>query len=478
MGVGRVEGSRAEDVLSEEVPSAPSVSSSAEPATSVEGYVGPSPRPATSSQADAAGLDDIKQLLSTDVNRLDFMVTEAEAKSALGALSRYSPNDFRAAVGELQRDGSLQTMIEKLPWADQIHFLEVANAKGYLEKEAGASVVGKCDPPRHPDLYREEAQLPRVVNDLIHEHSKAVVADYKTRYDAYVDRYSKAVNSCADLQQIRALGKPADPAPVWELSDHSDPGAKRYAADWNLSASESSPLHAYAAVSDRMQALQGERRDGSFWFEAKAEGQVMGLAFELDVKTGDPSRETVKVNGGLAAKVELGKGSLTRREMLDGKSKSTVKAGSAFSASVTEKHGKVTGASVNVALPVGPAVNAAVDDGRTRLGISPVQFSANGGRGELGSYAALDAQKAELSGGLRTKLAIGSTSDLEARVGFGEKGLSAAAADAAWRDEGIFSRPPELEAKAAWSQLPEGRRSALSMRGWTDAEWVREGGRP
>ncbi|MEW5737975.1 MAG: hypothetical protein AB1938_03560 [Myxococcota bacterium] len=432
--------------------------------------------PATSGEpvlSAAAGqrLGELKTLLTTDLGRFDVVVTGDEAQRALNSLATLSPSDFRQVMAELQAEGLVDVMLEKLPWAQQCRFLEVAHEKGYLEREAGEAPRGPFEPPRAPDLYRMQATLPRCVNDLIHEHSKASVEAYKRDYDAYVERYAEGVSRCGSLAEVRALGRPLQPSTTWELRDFRDPRSDFYERDWAVGRCVASPLAAYAAVADRMAELSGERKDGSFWFEAKLEGQVAGFAFDADVVTGDPSRPALKGKVGMATPNLTGDTYATGKIKSDGSREVAV--GSKFgnvgvSGSATfDEDMKLKKGSLNV----GP-VGVTTDGGTHQLNLSPLKVGAGQVKAEAGSYAAGNRAKGELKGGLQAKARLGPLMDGKAQIGFGIKGISEKTAARALSGESVFdTRLPELERGVAWAALPPARREALEKLGWSEAEW-------
>lgn len=413
----------------------------------------------------------IETLLTTGAGRLDILVTEGEARQALELLRGLSDADFREAIAVLQSKGLCGVLVDHLSWSDQCQFLELASRAGVVEQERGEQPSGVANPPKHPDLYRQSAQLPRALNDLIHEHSKASVAEYKQAYDAYLGRYNDAVARCHSLQEIRALGRPAEPTGTWELTDFRDPRASFYQSDWSLSQSQSSPLGAYVAVAERMESLAGQRHDGSFWFELKLESQISGVALDVDVATGDPSRDVAKLTLGAAVPNLTGDTSVTAKAKLDGTREVSVgtKAGDVgLSATVTtDSSGKLKKA----AATVGP-VTVTGGEGTGQLGFVPVKFGAGEVKAELGSVAALNREKAELKAGVTAKGKVGPLLEGKLQVTVGMRGLSPAAARRALDGDSVFDRRlPELERGAPWSALPEARRQALEALGWNEAEW-------
>lgn len=467
-------GSRSSAQPLDDAPSA-SPSSAPPPLRSVSvvetaGERGAAPLPGSAEPA--ARLDPrLATLLTTDASRFDFFVTEGEAHQALEVLRGLSPADFHEAMSALQAAGLVDVLVDRLSWADQCQLLDVAARAGFVEREQGEKPTGPAEPPPHPDLYRESAKLPRALNDLIHEHSKASLAAYDVAYGAYLGRYNEAVGRCGSLQELRALGRPVAPTTTWELTDYRDPSARAYQEDW-LHVSQSSPLAAYIAVADRMAELSGQRHDGAYWFEAKLESQISGVAVDVDVATGEPGRPAVKLNGGLAFPNLTGDTSVTAKAKADGTRE--VSAGTklgdvGLSATVaTDADGNVKKLSGTVDL-----VTVSSGEGSAQLTIAPVKVGSGQTKAEAGSYAALDRTKAELRGGVSVKGRAGPLLEGKLQVGFGMKGLSMATARRALGGDSVFDRRlPELERGAAWAELPAARQQALAALGWDETQWA------
>jgi hypothetical protein len=418
----------------------------------------------------------LEALLTTDVTRFDFIVTEGEARQALELLRGLAPDEFREALAALEAKGLCKVLVDHLSWDGKCELLQIAWRAGVIEREPGEQPTGVAAPPKHPDLYRQSVRLPRALNDLIHEHSQAAIIEYKRAYDEYITRYSEAVARCNSLREIRALGPPARPTDQWEYTDANDPHAARYHGDWGSSLYHSSPLAAYKAVSDRMQTLTGERRDGSAWFELKVEGQVAGLAWGADVVTGDPRRGPVQLNLGAAVSTPTEDWSASGKVMTDGSrqvtvGKSRVGAVGPVSASVTfdaDHRVKQAGVTMGIASVV-------ASPGRAQLSLSPVRADVGKAKAELGSVASLDARTAELRGAVAARAKVGSVLGGRLQVGFGLRGLSANGARRALGSEGVFERRwPELERGTPWAELPKARRATLEALGWDETEWNAE----
>lgn len=460
-------------------------------------YAGsPSPQPeATTSEGLSksvqGALTSARRLLESDVTRLDLMVTESEAKQALAALAPLDKKDFAAAVQELSSSGHLATMVEKLPWEDQCRFLELAQEKGLVRRASGELAQGVAQPPAPPSHYLHDAKLPREVNDLIHEHSRVLVSQYKQEYGEYLERFCALIDAAKTYAELRALGEPASGHTTWELCDYQDPMTDRYNRDWSAS-DGCSATRAYRALSSRKAELEGERADGSMWVEGKLEVQLDDLSAEINYafppKPGETSANSVKV--GYREKKPLPGGRLPMpvEHSVRARSDGSVEVKVATNRSavpalankpetevkvVTDLKGNVTEAAVDPG-PVGVAYDAKKGVG-VRVTVSK---SANH---ELGSKAFVNPTTAELRGGAYGKLKA-SESGVKVELkgegnvvvkGIPPKHAAQSLAHLTGNREGFWSRPAELIDGVPWSSLSPQRREFLEGLGWTEDEWTK-----
>jgi len=443
------------------------------------------------SQSAQGAVTSARGLLETDVTRLDLVVTQSEAKQALAALAPLDKKDFAAAVQELSSSGHLATMLEKLPWEDQCRFLELAQEKGLVRRASGEQPQGVAQPPAQPSHYLHDAKLPREVNDLIHEHSKALVSQYKQEYGEYLDRFCALIDAAKTYAELRALGEPASGHTTWELYDYQDPMTDSYNRDWSAS-DGCSATRAYRTLSNRKAELEGERSDGSMWVEGKLEVQLDDWSAELNYafppKPGEPSANSVKVgyrtknplpgerlpmpiepsvkaktDGSVEVKVATNRSAV---KGMENKPEAEVKV-------VVDSKGNVTEAAVDPG-PVGVAYDAKKGVG-VRVTVSK---SANH---ELGSKAFVNPTTAELRGGVYGKLKA-SESGVKVEIkgegnvvvkGIPPKHAAQSLAHLTGNREGFWSRPAELLDGVPWSGLSPQRREFLEGLGWTEAQWTK-----
>lgn len=425
------------------------------------------------SPAAQGAVDAARTLLETRASKLDFFVTESEAKQALDGLSKLTPEDFAAAVGELSSRGHLATMVDKLSWEDQCRFLAVAKEKGMLKREQGDHPTGLADPPAHPDLYEHDAKLPREVNDLIHEHSKACVSQYKAEYDAYEERFVDLVKAAKTPAEIRALGRPDSGHIAWELTDFRDPANSRYDRDWD-SRMACSPFKIYQAVSARMSELSGERNDGSVWFEGKLEGKLGALSGEVAVVLPPkPGASWITATGAVAGK--RGPNGVETKVKTDG----TVEHKAKGEAKGVKIEGKVArdrdGSIREVTADAGPVGGMYHKEKGVGVRIAAVKA---GDLAEVGAKTYVNPTTAELRGGTYAKAKTPSGfAEVKAEANMAEKGLTPrssarALAHLSGHREGVLDTPEELEQGKSWASLSPQRKEFLQGLRWSKEEWT------
>lgn len=392
----------------------------------------------------------VARLLSTEVARLDFVVTAGEARQSLETLAALSPSEFSLVAERLSAEGHLSTLLDHLDEEGRFRFLSLAADHGYLERLPGEAQRGRFEPPTAPTLYHQSVRLPRDVNDAIHQHSLAAVADYARRYDDYLDRYGAAVAGCRSGQELRALGSPHAPSSTWELTDLRDPEATRYAADW-LRQHTPDAFRANQAVSDKLTELLGERKPGSICVEARAEGHFAMLGLEANLDSRNPAR-WLDAKGALVAPVPA---SDNLKLKTDGTLTGSVKLpGQRWGVSAEEKGGELRKGGVST--PWGSATS----DGRR------VTVTARG------AYAWSNGE--QVGAGLAAGATLGAgVAELKVSGGIGVQLLSSADAKHALsgRREGVFDVPAELKAGLGWEALPEAAREFHQRNGWTAEEW-------
>lgn len=453
-----------------------SPASQASLATPYSGSPAPQPEsapPEGLSKGAQSALTNARGLLETHVSELDLMVTERDAKQALAALAPLDKKDFAAAVQELSSSGHLATMLDKLPWEDQCRFLELAQGKGMVKRSLGDRPQGTAAPPADPDHYHHDAKLPREVNDLIHEHSKALVSQYKQEYGAYLDRYCALIDGAKTPAELRALGEPASGRITWELHDYQDPMTDAYNRDWSAS-DGCSATRAYRALSSRKAELEGERADGSMWLEGKVEVQVgdWSAEFNSDYPPKPDEANPTSVKVGYRGKKEIGplsKLAEKTSKRLPLPVEQSVRARTV----VTDLKGNVTEAAVDPG-PVGVAYDAKKGVG-VRVTVSK---SANH---EVGSTAFVNPTTAELRGGVYGKLKA-NESGVKVEIkgegnvvvkGIPPKHTAQSLAHLTGNREGFWSRPADLLDGVPWSSLSPQRREFLQGLMWSEAEWTK-----
>lgn len=404
---------------------------------------------------------ELTALLSTDVSRFDFFVTGKEAKAALAKLEQLEPAEFYAAMQALSKGGQLETLLDKLSWADQCRFLALAADKGSIERTPAEPGKGPLDPPGQPALFHMSREFPRCLNDLIHEHSKAQFAEYTREYTAYSARYEEAVGKCTSLRDIQKLGPPA---PIDVAREHvaiGDPLEDAYAVDFGKQRAPT-PTHAYLAVADRMSELTGEKRDGAAWFEVKLEFAYGPAVAEVGGRLG-PHEQKLEKKAGVAVGGVLAPGLVGEaREMSDGSSTGTVVLGP-VEASTTIKDGKAEKVAVG-----GGGAKVTLERGGAQLDLD----LAKSGPAKGGVWAAGNRKQAEVRAGLHGSVKVGDAA-AKAQVGAGARVLREETVRRALSNShDVFKVPPELEAGTKWSALPPARREALEKFGWTPDDWA------
>ncbi len=407
---------------------------------------------------------ELRRQLSTDVASLDFYVTQKEATSALNTLEQLPPADFYKAMKTLGSSGHLETMLDKLTWEDQCRFLKMAAAKGSVILEPERKQKGKLNPPGQPALYRMDRELPRCVNDLIHEHSKAQYGQFVRDYREYSARYEDAVSQCKSLRELQQLGRPASTYVAREYTAVGDRRSDAYDRDFSRF-NNASELKPYLAVANRMSDLTGEVKDGAAWFEFKLETKSPdGLVREKNGRAGPNEPRTV--TDAVGVELDSGEGKAKYKELSDGSTEATA-AIPMGEVSLTMKRGAFDEAS----LELGPVKLTQETGGSTLVELTALRLKEEGLEVGLGSWAAGGVSTREIRGGARGKIEAGGA-EVEGRIGFGVRGLREETVRRALSSSNdVFAPPKELEAHTAWQALPQQRRDELTKFGWTETDW-------
>lgn len=413
-----------------------------------------SPRSAsTPGEAALAVVERAVPLLSRSLWPLDLRVTASEAGQVAADLGTLTPKDFADAVVELDRRGRLEALLDALDLSGREAFLELCVERGLAKREpARPPEPGvRLAPPACPALVRQDVKLPRPLNDAIFESAVRSAAAYRREYEAYLDRYERAVAACGTGAELRALGEVRQPELVGPPVDEGDPRVGRYRRDWPDD--YPSALRAQRAVSARIDDILGEQHAGSFWFEGGVSVRLGAAQAEVALDTRRPIDEvTVRaafvskpVPGG---KVELGSDGSVSAEAKASMGERSVGLG------VTTREGRTE----KVAVSVGRVgVSASADEVGLKLG---------------SAYARGDGQR--LAGGVELALeAPGRQLAGRAYLGAGLQGVTGAQALQALsrRGDGALRVPPELERGTSWAQLDAPVRTYLERNAWTEAEW-------
>lgn len=422
----------------------------------------PAPYPTQKNGVSTFDASELQQLLSTDASSLDFFVTHQEATTALNKLEQLAPADFYKAMQSLGEGGQLATMLDKLEWEDQCRFLRVASEKGSVEARPEEKAKGPLNPPGQPKLYVMNRELPRCVNDLIHEHSKAQYGQFVRDYREYSARYEDAVSQCKSLREIQQLGRPASAYVAREYTAVGDRRSDAYDRDFSR-LNNASELKPYLAVANRMSDLTGEVRDGAAWFEFKLETKSQdGVVHERNGRAGPNEPRTM--TDAVGVELEYGEGEAKYKELSDGSTEATA-AIPLGEVSLTMKRGAFDEA----ALELGPVKLTQETGGTALVELTALRLKDDGL--ELGSWAAGGVITREIRGGVRGKLEAGDV-EVEGRIGVGVRGLREETVRRALSSSNdVFAPPKELEAHTAWQALPHQRRDELTKFGWTETDW-------
>lgn len=423
----------------------------------------PAPYPTQKNGVSTFDASELQQLLSTDASSLDFFVTHQEATTALNKLEQLAPADFYKAMNSLGEGGQLATMLDKLDWGDQCRFLRMASEKGSVETRPEEKAKGPLNPPGQPTLYVMKRELPRCVNDLIHEHSKAQYGQFVRDYREYSARYEDAVSRCTSLREIQQLGRPASAYVAREYTAVGDRRSAAYDRDFSRF-NNASELKPYLAVANRMSDLTGEVRDGAAWFEFKIEKQTPdGLSTEDAGRfgAGQPAEEkrsaAMKLKGpGFALKQSAEASTLSTKAL-------------GVEGSVTTKEGTYAKSS----LKAGPLKLINEKNGGAGVELTPLKYGQDGEalKAELGSWAAGNTSAKDIRAGVRGKVEV-DKAEVQLHVGFGVRGLREETVRRALSSSNdVFAPPKELEAHTAWQALPQQRRDELTKFGWTETDW-------
>jgi hypothetical protein len=401
--------------------------------------------------ADAA-YEKIRGYLGTSLK--DWAVTDGDVQRIHEQLERLSSKDYRQVMERMVRDGLLEKYVKEMGPEARQAFLAQAERKVVVSREpVGRVNPAPCDPPAGPVLYRNDANLPPCVRELVHEKNREAKQAYYDAHAAYVQRYAERALQANTLGELRGLGEPVAPLSVSEPGvSGSHPDVKRFQKGWAQVSSADTRARAYIAVSHRVADLQGAARPGSVQLKAEAEvkGQLAGVGFK-------GGTETLLTQAGQVRGEEL-KGGVEKA--LPGPLKG-VKVG---------VEGGASGSPKGTVEVEGRGVQLTADtEGSARLDVPA--------SGAMGAYAELNGHEGTFGGGATFKHQVGNgAAEAKLSVGVSMQGSRPERAqDVASQEEGtLFGPLPELDQGLSWDALPRERRERMQRDGWSAEQWKAE----
>jgi len=409
--------------------------------------------------ADAARADatyaDIQATLHTDWK--DWAVTDADVRRVHEQLEKLPPGGYRQMMERMEQGGLLGKYVKQMSSEARQAFLAQAGSKGYVNQEPGKKAEpAPCQPPDGPATYKNDANLPESVRELLHESNRMAKRIYHDAHDAYVKRYSEQVMQAKSLGEIRSLGEPVAPFKVSDGLVYPHPDYERFRQSWSRVPGNDTRDDAYEAVSGRMAELSGQQRPGSFWFKAAAE-----LKAELGIVSGKLGVEVLVTQDGQAkwepkesAELALGGVKVGVEPSDSGPPKVTVSV--EHQPKWVKKDDPMT---------VGLSGDS---EGNGRM-----DLPAGGG---FGSYAEVNRDQGKYGGGVSFGRKLGKDGEVKVEAGFGMQGSRRERAqDVASITPGtLFGALPEQKQGLAWKDIPTERRARMERDGWTAATWASE----
>ncbi|AKJ04277.1 Hypothetical protein AA314_05903 [Archangium gephyra] len=399
---------------------------------------------AEEARADAA-FADIRATLHTDWK--DWAVTDADVRRVHEQLERLPTAGYRRMLERMEQGGLLGKYVKQMSPEAREAFLSQAVSKGYVSREPGKKAEpAPCNPPDGPALYKNDANLPGSVRQLVHEKNSEARKAYDDAHHAYVRRYSEQVMRAKDLPALRDLGEPVAPFSVSEPGvSSSHPDYASFRSSW--ARVPDTRVQAYKAVSDRSRDLADAQRAGTLKLKQET---------ELSVESGDST---------LKASQETG---VTGYGKTDSSSKVGAEAslGHRKTAVELESSGAVK-TSEEVDFGVGRASIDSEGTVRMELSIPGTDY---------GAYSEFNHEKGTFGGGVSVEKDVSKDVKLKREYGVTMQGSrSERAQDIAAMTPGtLFGPLPELEQGLAWKDLPAGRRARMERDGWSAGSWASE----
>ncbi len=409
-------------------------------------------RAADAARADAAYAD-IHATLHTDWK--DWAVTDADVRRVHEQLETLPPAGYRQMMERMEQGGLLGKYVKQMSPEAREAFLSQAGRKGYVSSEPGRKAEpAPCTPPDGPAIYKNDANLPGSVRELLHESNRLAKRTYHDAHDAYVKRYSEQVMQAKSLGGIRSLGEPVAPLKVSDGLVHPHPDYERFRKSWSAVPGNDTRDDAYEAVSGRMAELSGQQRPGSFWFKAAAE-----LRAELGILSGKLGMEVLITQEGQAKWEPKESTELVLKAVKVGVEPSDSGAPK-VTVSVEHRPGwmkKEDPMSVGI---------SGDSEGNVRVDL-PV------GSG-FGIYTEVNRNQGKYGGGVGFGRKLGEAGEMKVEAGFGMQGARLERArDVASRTPGtLFGPLPELDQGLAWKDLPAERRARMERDGWNAGSWA------
>ncbi|HYO67804.1 MAG TPA: hypothetical protein VEU33_17150 [Archangium sp.] len=399
-------------------------------------------RVADAARADAAYAD-IQATLHTDWR--DWAVTDADVRRVHEQLEKLPPADYRRMMERMEQGGLLGKYVKQMSPEAREAFLSQAGSKGYVSSEPGKKAgPAPCNPPDGPALYKNDANLPGSVRQLVHEKNSEARKAYHDAHHAYVRRYSEQVMQAKDLPALRELGEPVAPLSVSEpgvIASHPDHHSFR--SSW--ARVSDTRVQAYKAVSDRSRELADAQRAGTLKLKQETQLKVKSGGSEVSVSHEDSITQYGRTDSASKAGVES---SLGHRKM----------------AAELESSGAAK-TSKGVGFGVGSASIDSEGTVRMELSIPGTDY---------GAYSEFNHEKGTFGGGVSVEKTVSKDAKVKREYGVTMQGsrLERAQDVASMTPGTLFGPLPELERGLAWKDLPAERRARMERDGWSAGSWA------
>ena len=406
---------------------------------------------------------EIKEKLSYGAT--DWAVTDKEVKEVHDKLNSLSPNEYKAQIEQMKKDGVLDRYTSNMGDAEKKAFLEQGVDKSYLNGGPVKVPDGPLNPPAGPTMYENKKDLPEEVRQVISDHNLGAAKEYDAQYSKYMDRFNGELDKCKNPEDMRKLGHWAPKHPMGQEPGYDNHVGDKFADKWANERFDKThgDKAAREKAMEKMYQFTGRRPAGDVFVEMEANAKVevqtrgktsfgVGGKAGMTAGTGDGVRTSVTAEPGASQEVgpvKFAGGVRTKDGQVSGSvgvngNEAKVKEDGTFEVKVNQSGDKKKA--------YGPYASYNPGQADARFGAYATKKGEVGIPGESGAKL-----KGEVGG----------------KVGFGIRGITGDEVAEALKDgPGYWNDPAELQQGKSWQDLPQETRDRYSKHyGWSEKEW-------